>query len=452
MWGQKKKYIQLALCVIVGLAVLVVLNVLVQKGGWRLDTTKTGRHSLSGQTQKVLGQLDQEVKALCFYLPRQKGRKEAKSLLELFSRQSTNFDYEFIDPDRRNLLAEEYKVRQSGEVVLTTAGNRQEKINLPDEQKLTNAIIRLTRESSGKFYFLQGHGELSYKPNNDRSSSDVKRILAKQGIKSAPLVLAQKKKIPKDATGVVIAGPTTDLLDFELDILGRYVESGGRLFLALHAEAPSNLSGWLEKHFAVDVQKGLIVDPMSRMLGVGDELTPVCQDYPFSAWGKGFSLMTVYPTSCALSSVENGQKKTQPVVRTTKGAWLETDIQALQQGKAQFDREVDVPGPLWIGAALETSGKKNDGNGTRVLAFADENFLSNQFVNYAGNRDFLTNCFNWLNSREDLVSISKKKDGNSLLFLSWWQQKVITWVPIALIPGLCLAVALFVGWRRKREK
>jgi ABC-type uncharacterized transport system involved in gliding motility auxiliary subunit len=156
-----KKFARLCATIIIGLAVLVGLNILAKKADLQYDTTKNKRYSLSKQTVKVLKQLRQPVKALCFYRPGEGGRKNLEDLLKLYAKESDKFDFEFVDPDRSPFRAREYKVRQTGEVILLSE-NKQEKILFPDEEKLTNALIRVSNPEKAKFYFVQGHGEVAF--------------------------------------------------------------------------------------------------------------------------------------------------------------------------------------------------------------------------------------------------------------------------------------------------
>ena len=52
-----------------------------------------------------------------------------------------------------------------------------------------------------------------------------------------PLPLIQQKEVPDDATVVVIAGPTTDFLQPEIDAMKRYVAKGGKVLALIDPPA-----------------------------------------------------------------------------------------------------------------------------------------------------------------------------------------------------------------------
>ena len=449
-----KKFARLCATIIIGLAVLVGLNILAKKADLQYDTTKNKRYSLSKQTVKVLKQLRQPVKALCFYRPGEGGRKNLEDLLKLYVKQSDKFDFEFVDPDRSPFRAREYKVRQTGEVILLSE-NKQEKILFPDEEKLTNALIRVSNPEKAKFYFVQGHGEVAFSEFGEKGITQLKSSLKDQGVELEKLLLAREKKVPQDATVVVIIGPQKDFLAHELNLLSEYLKAGGRLFLAFDAESKTNLDDWLESNLGLRRYQGLVLDPVSKLI-VGDYLTPLIQEYPYHKITEDFNLMTLFPTCSAFEKVDKNSTATiDPLGKSSGTAWLETDINELKKGQARFDPKEDVQGPLWLAAAYENECQEKDSNATlksRAVIFGDDDFLTNQYIGLSGNLDMARNSLNWLREKENILAISRPKLANSLLFLNVWQQQLITWIPLAVVPLMCVLMAIYVGIRRRRAK
>ncbi|MBT8763828.1 GldG family protein [Desulfohalobiaceae bacterium Ax17] len=448
-----KKFGQLSGTIIVGLAVLVGLNVLANKADLQYDTTKNKRYSLSKQTVKVLKHLERPVKVLCFYRPGEAERKNLEDLLKLYAKESANFSFEFVDPDRSPFRAKEFKVRQTGEVILLSE-NRQEKILFPDEEKLTNGLIRVSNPEKAKFYFVQGHGEVPFSGFGEKSITQLKDVLKNQGVELEKLLLAREKKVPEDASALVIIGPQKDFLKHELALLTDYLNTGGRLFLALNAETETNLDLWIKDNLHLKRLSGLILDPMSKLI-VGDYLSPLVQDYPYHKITEDFNLMTIFPTCTAFEEEAEAQAKYQiiPLGRSTGSAWLETDLVSLKKGQARFDPGKDIQGPLWLAVVYENEFQEKDSNATlksRVVVFGDNDFLTNQFIGLSGNMDLARNSLNWLREKEDTLAISKPKLANSLLFLNVWQQRLITWVPLVVLPLLCVLMAVYVGMKRRK--
>jgi ABC-type uncharacterized transport system involved in gliding motility auxiliary subunit len=468
-----KKISATALMGLLGLAFLAGLCVLAAKANLRLDLTANQRYSLTPQTMKVLDGLSAPVKAVAFFLPQEPGRDKLKDVLDLYARASGKFTYEFVDPDRDPFRAKEMKVTQNGEVVLL-CGDKQEKVSLAEEEKLTNALIRVTDATRPKVYLVQGHGELVPDRKEQASAGILKEELEKQGAAVDKLTLVQDKDVPADAGLVLVLGPTKDFFPAELEALSRYLSGGGRVFVALDAQSSTNLDGWLKDNANIRRLPGLILDPVSRVI-TGNYLSPVMQDYLFAPIVKDFKLLSVFPTATALEAAGNPRlPRPQAIGTTSERSWLETDLKSLEGGKAKFDQGADTPGPLWLAAVFEGKapdeaapdktglgkpGQDKAGDAAkpgkrpgRLVAFGDQDFLSDKYIGLAGNIDLARNCMNWLLARENLISIAKPKTAQALLFPSALQNVVLVWVPLLVMPGIVLAMAVLVMVKRGRNK
>ncbi|MDQ7031507.1 MAG: GldG family protein [Desulfonauticus sp.] len=438
--------LNLFITVVLGLALLVGVNILIKRAGWQWDLTANKRYSLSKETQKVLKSLHSKITVLCFYRPGDNGKEQLEDLLKLYARENKHFSYEFIDPDRAPNLAKEYEIFQSGEVVLIK-GKKKEKVLFPDEEKITNAILRLCNEEKGFVYIVKGHGEETIA--GTRSISNLSKLLADQGIKSKEISLLGQKRIPQDALSVLILGPQKDFLSAELTLLQNYVNRGGRLLIAFGPETTSNISSFVEKLLGVKVLKGFIIDSVGKLV-VGSFMAAIAESYPYHPITRDFNFITVFPTALAF---DLPQKTTNwqmgALLKTSAGSWLETDIKDLKKGEAQFDQKTDKKGPLVFGFWAEKT-LKNKKNKSRVLVFGDDDFLTDRYINLGGNKDLVRNALNWLREKDNLLSISKSKVNNVFLFLSPGEKFVLTWVPLVILPVLCIVLAVLVAVQRRR--
>ena len=466
-----KRFSQTFLAGLLGLAVLVGLNVLAVKESWRWDATEGQQHSLAQETVKILDTLPQPVQAEAFYVPGEPGRRELEELLKLFASESKKFTYEIVDPDRSPLRAKQAGILQTGTVVFNS-GDKRETVAMPDEQKLLNALVRVSNPKRAKIGVVSGHGELNPAGQSTAGCSVLQTTLEEQGADVEPVTLAQLKELPKDMDALLILGPKADFLPRELDMLTKFKDAGGRLFIALSAEDATNLDGWLEKELQLKRIPGLIVDPVGRLFSQ-DALTPIVQNYGQSPITKDFNMITLYPTCSALASTlpPTPQGAQAPadgptfLGRSPQQAWAETDMQTLNEGSAEFDANTDHPGPLWIAAQYTGKAPKaaagsdaKDGKddakvaAARAVVFGDQDFVSDKYVKLGGNRDFARNSINWLLERESQIRVSKPDVANVFLTLSPQQQVVFSWVPLIVIPGFCLMLGIFVAIKRRRTK
>ncbi|CAM2059060.1 ABC_transp_aux domain-containing protein [Desulfovibrionales bacterium] len=452
-----------------GLALLMGLNVLAVKWGWRWDTTMNKRHSLAPETVNALKNLNAAVTATAFFLP-DDSREATENLFKLVAGKTTQFTFEFVDPDRSPLRAKQAQVTQRGSTVIAS-DKRQETIIFPDETKLINAITRVSSAKQSRILIISGHGELDPEASTTNACSQLKKVLSDQGDKIEKTALITMDAIPQDIDAVLLLGPKKDLLDRELQLLTDFLNGGGRLLIALSAEEHTNLDGWLNTHLSLARLPGLVVDPVSTLVS-GDPLTPLVQRYNLSAITRDFGLMTLYPTCTALAPTDTNKSSIKglfqsvgplsPMGLSTEQSWLKTDLKALYDtGMAEFNPKDDIAGPLWLSAIYEAPIKDNMDLGkstpqtrhkrlARTLIFGDQDFISDKYIHLVGNIDLARNGINWLLEREEFITVSKPKPVNAFLLLSPLERQLTKLITIVLIPGTTLAMAIIIAMKRRR--
>jgi len=228
------------------LAIVVVVEALAIRHNIRVDLTEGRRHSLSDQSIKLLKSLKEEVNAVAFYRTDEPGKAAAQDLLDQYDHFSAKFRYEFVDPDRRPGLARRYGITTYRTVVLE-GGGKEQKVQGAEEEKLTNALVKLLRQERRIMYFLTGHGEADLESTEREGLSQVKQALTELDYEIKPLLLLREKEVPKDAAVVIIPGPQTDLLPSELQALEAYVKRGGKLLVLVDPFTQPGLTDLLKK-------------------------------------------------------------------------------------------------------------------------------------------------------------------------------------------------------------
>src|SRR5262245_31828566 len=137
------------------IAIIGVLNFLGYRHHKRFDLTAEGLYSLSDQTRKIVGGLQQDVKVIKFD---KNDDQQLTDQMSEFKYLSKHISYERIDPLQRPELARQYAVQRMGETIVTT-GQRVERPAQTDEQSLVNAIMKITRDKLKRVCFTEGHGE-----------------------------------------------------------------------------------------------------------------------------------------------------------------------------------------------------------------------------------------------------------------------------------------------------
>jgi ABC-type uncharacterized transport system involved in gliding motility auxiliary subunit len=185
VWGHRTtRYgLNALVMVVLILGVITLVEIVSARHNWRVDLTENRRHSLAPQTVKVLRELAVPVKATAFARP-DAGKRTADDLLKQYaSRSEGKFTYQIVDPDRDPVLARRFGVETYGTVVLEAAPKagqlKEEKITDVEEEKLTNGLIRVTREGKRVVYFLKGHGEKDLAGTEKTGLSEIKGAVEK---------------------------------------------------------------------------------------------------------------------------------------------------------------------------------------------------------------------------------------------------------------------------------
>ena len=104
-------------------------------------------------------------------------------------------------------------------ILVVERGDKREKVNNDCEQDITNALIKVTRDSKKTVCFAEGEGERDIDDSGERGFSGVKAALAKNQYETKKVVLLREKTVPADCTVLVVAGPEKDLLPEAIDAI-----------------------------------------------------------------------------------------------------------------------------------------------------------------------------------------------------------------------------------------
>src|SRR3954469_20777837 len=145
-----------AASVLVVLAIITAINYLSTRHNKRWDLTGSKQFSLSDQTKKVLAHL--KAPGTARGVARREEFQRFRDRLDQYTYQSKMIAADYIDPEKKPGMAQQYGVTTLGTVVFDYKG-RNEKATSESEQDLTNALIKVVKGRQPKVYFTQGHGE-----------------------------------------------------------------------------------------------------------------------------------------------------------------------------------------------------------------------------------------------------------------------------------------------------
>jgi ABC-type uncharacterized transport system involved in gliding motility auxiliary subunit len=464
--GRQARFDTLAAAsMIVVLAILVAINYISSKHNKRWDLTAAQQFSLSDQTKKVLHDLKEPVKAHVFADTKDFDRYRDR--LDGYTYQSKLLQVDYIDPNKQPAMAQRFGITAMGTTVFEYHG-RNEKVTGDSEQELTNGLIKVIQGRQPKVYFTQGHGEKDLTSAERTGYNTINTALTSDNFVVDKVVLAQGTAVPADCDVLIIAGPKTDFLGPEIDMLKAYLARGGKIFMMLDpvikADSPqlTGLQGLLHE-WGIDADNDIVLDVsgMGRLIGT-DESVPVAASYPSHPITQNFNLMTAYPLARSMTPVEAGVNghTAQRLVETSPRSWGETNLKSLTGGEpAKADPE-DKKGPVSIAAAVSApaaSAPKDAKPGddaaktpeTRIAAFGDSDFASNAALGIQGNRDLFLNTVNWLAQQENLISIRAKDPQDRRITMTADQLTRTFYITVLIVPGFILLAGVQTWWRRR---
>jgi ABC-type uncharacterized transport system involved in gliding motility auxiliary subunit len=457
-----------AVMALLALGIVVTANAISVKHNKRWDLTENKRNSVSPQTIQVLRTLKAPVSAIAFFRSDTPGKKTAEDLFTQYATYSGGkFTWRLEDTDRAPALAREYGVESYGTVVLlggSPGQTRTEKVLDAEEEKLTNAIVKITRAGKRVIYMLKGHGEREIGVTDRAGFSQAKEQMDKANYEVKELFLARDPKIPDDAAIVIVPGPRTDLFPPELAALDNYIARAGKVFfMTVPFQAPTTAK-YLSKYGIVVAEDVVIeVNPVGQLFGVGP-LVPVVGQYdPHPITKDMGGVMTLFPLTRSVAPAKALPKGIQasPLAQTSRQSWGETDKNVFQTGKATPDPS-EKTGPLAV-AVVATVDAQPDPKAdpadvakkapkARLVVVGTADFASNQFLGAQGNRDFFLNVVSWLAEEEDLISIRAKDPKQNPVVLTSAQSTLVLGLPLLVLPGAVMICGIAVIVRRRRAR
>jgi ABC-type uncharacterized transport system involved in gliding motility auxiliary subunit len=227
-WGDRFKKRQLlygagsALSVVLVVGILLLVSLLANWHPMRWDITREQTQSLSPVSKALLKDVTNPLTMTVFVPEGASERQTAREVLQLYVFHNPQVSYQFVDPEREPLKAQQAGYRFAGNVLLDYQGRRQ-MADQPDENSITNALRKVLKVERKKVYVLAGHGERDLNDSKPGGFQVAKKALENEGYEVEPLNLLTRGALPEDAAVVIVAAPKKPLLSTELQTLKAYL-------------------------------------------------------------------------------------------------------------------------------------------------------------------------------------------------------------------------------------
>jgi ABC-type uncharacterized transport system involved in gliding motility auxiliary subunit len=441
-----------ALYILVVLAIVVVANMLADRFNKSYDTTSNKRYSLSDQTKKIVAGLKQNANIT--YFNQSTRFQQGKDLLDQYANLSPKVHVVYVDPDKNPELARAAGVREFGTAVVQI-GDKKETAKSVTEEGITGAFIRDLKGTTRTVCFVGGSGEHAIDDTERDGFSQFKDLVSKDEYQARAIDLLQKAEVPADCTTVVIAGPTHDYLQPQVDAIKSYVENGGRAFLMLdppvqfgRSQVATNdaLTNLLQS-WGVTLDKDIILDlnPMGQLAGLGPQVALVTtySGQPIVSQMRGSAVG--FPLSRSMQ-IKNADKTSVEKLFDSSSSSLAT--YNLSSPEVSVADPNNRKGPLTIAAAGTYNTGKQNSQG-RFVVTGSSSWAANRFLGFNGNSDLALNALNWLASDEDLISIRPKQQEDRRVTMTRAQLILVRAISQFVLPLMVVIAGTLVWWKRR---
>jgi hypothetical protein len=458
-------------------------------------TTRPGE-----STVKIVRALDQPLTVAIFFPNANEVREEVDSYFADLGKESNQLKVLHYDYDLDPLKAKEFGVSANG-ILVFQRGGRKEQLGLQLQiENARTALKNLDREvqqrllqvsRSGRVTFLtQGHGERTNEPNSETDRRpgvrELRNLLMDQGhdVRDLGPVEGLANDVPKDAALVMILGPTKPFPPEEVASLQRYLDRGGRIYMALDPDGGANFSELLEplglklsmKTLANDQVYGrrshqdsdrniLVTGLYSSHPSVGTlsrvamrapvvmlGATAIIGPGPHDRAGKNKDVVIDYTVHAhpATFSDDNGDYRPDP--NETRKSWELAAAVSKKVEPPPADKAADAK------AAADKDKDKGkaekdraDKNELRLFLVGDSDFLTDRALGAYGNPMLVIDPVRWLLGDESFIGqISTEVD----VPITHTRKQDVVWFysSIFLAPALVVTLGFLTTRRRRRSR
>jgi ABC-type uncharacterized transport system involved in gliding motility auxiliary subunit len=438
--------------ILVVIAVVVVANVLADRYNKSYDATANKRYSLSEQSAKIVKGLKQD--ATITYFNQSTRFRDGKDLLEEYKNLSPKLKVEYVDPDKDPQRAREAGVRNFGTAIIQVGAKKEEAKSMTEEG-ITGAFIRDLKSNTRTVCFLSGSGEHQIDDSDREGFSQFKQLLAKDDYETKTIDLLQKPEVPNDCTALVIAGPTRNYVQPEVDAIKKYVEDGGRAFFMLdppfkmgHSDIADNdaLTSLLQS-WGVSLDKDLILDlsPVGQIFGLGPQVALVSNYSSQPIVSQIKRTATGFPLARSIEIKKADKTNVEKLFDSSSSSLATTN---LSSARVSVQDPNNKKGPLTLAAAGTYNTGKQNSQG-RFVVIGSSGWAANRFITFEGNSDLALNAVNWLSSDEDLISIRPKSPEDRRVTMTARQFNGVLVTSQFILPLIVVVAGFGVWWKRR---
>lgn len=443
------------------LVTLISLNFVAKKTDLSFDASYLKTSQAGAASRASVARLKEPVRVGLFFSRESDVLPYIRDYFESFDKLPLKV--EIFDKDINPTQAEEFRVARNGQIVLMLGEKRQRfeigdkldeaKRNLKTlDASFLKALLQLTSVPT-TIYFTSTHGEMLWESGTPvRSMAIFEEMLRGLNYRARRLT-SLFQDVPPEAKVVGIIGPSSDFTDDEIKTLDRYLQGGGRLFIALDIDS-QNESG------ARSGQPTLIQYLAS--LGIRYNTSAVAHDQKFVTLARDKSDRTflysnvfanhpsvatasLSPERMTFMSHRTGSFDLLPASDWKSLAVVQSMNGSFRDANGNFD-----PDPNEKKASFPLVVAAESAKGARLVVYGDATSLSNTLMKVAANQLVAIDAMRWLSDRtEDAGAVANEED--VLIRQEKSRETLVFYGSIFLLPFFVL-LAGFVVMRRTKSK
>jgi ABC-2 type transport system permease protein len=479
----KKKWIQDTFKTIIMVVLLFIafigINVIIQKLDLPdIDITQNQLYTLSDTSKQQVQNIEDEV---TIYLIGYSENTSLADLIKQYTNVNENIKMEVVeDISQRVDLQSIYDLTDDSQAIIVKTDNNSKTLMYYDlytydyttyqeiditEEKITNAIVDLTKEERPKIYFLTGHNEYSLTSELTYLSSYLTNEV--NDVESLDLLVTGN--VPEDADLLIIGSPQKDFYDQEVELITAYVNNGGKILWLndplLTGETFSNMQKILDL-FGVTFQDGIILEQDEDKIALQSP-NYIIPDIATTTATKNIAtdggILLVNATKISLKTDEELEELNvtpQVILTTSDTAIFRTDVSNTSTSAISTDEEGSFMLGVELTKTLQTDDDEEEEKQSTLYVIANNFFISDYQVTigaeqvspieFYNNKDYILNTIAELTENEDVISI--RKDTGVVTYIATEAEDNIIKIIITAFPVIIIFIGIIVWLIRRRKK
>jgi len=464
----KKKWLIDTTKTIIMVTILLILFILLNLGIQNLnlsfiDVTKNKLFSLSESSKDNIKSVTEEIKIYFF------GIEENSSIIDLakqYSNENNKISIEVINISERPDMTNKYGLTENNSALIVQ-GSEKYKILAPSEfttydystnstiditeQKLTNAILDVSTTKRTNVYFLTGHEEIQ---NNQLLQVYLTNEI--YDIENLDLLI---NPFPDNCDCLIIASPSKDFSEYELDIIIDYINNGGKI-LWLN-DIPTNNLPNVQKIlylYGATLSSGIVLEEDNNRI-IAEYPNYIIPDISYHKITDHImtdgALMFFNSTKIDIvddETLNNLNVDATPFIQSSTTSFFRQVFSHSSNAKTSEEES----GPFNLG--VEFNKTINESISSKLILFSNNKFSTDTMtieeqsiypISIYSNKDLVLNSVSYLTDKEDSITI--RKDTGAITYISTQSQDNIIKCIIFGIPILIIISGIVVGQIRKRK-